>query len=596
MSHRLWFGAGLFLFVLLLGGVYWLKQGGGTTQPDNPRPAGSVALGDQRLIDAGAISADGQKRESPPNLVASRGIGGSDGAVSAPASGVESIVPPTDDAETATADGAGNSLRADGRDASDVGRRSQPQARDRGGVKDNGSSGDEGAGSDTLAGQVLFTDGVPASGVTVGAMALRLFPDQETGTVSMGSSEGRTVTDVAGRFLISGLANGEYQLRAIGPFSNPVEASQTVRAGSQDVRIVLGRDIRIWVDGYVASREEGPLHEVAVSTSDGQGIAALSTADGLFGLSLQVRSDRPAFLTLVKEGYEDARVSVDAAARDEQGVVPIDVTMVPVLGSITVAGTVRDAAGNGLAGVSVYLQGGGSKYRAVSDATGAYAIQEVRRPGAYILWVSPGDGYGGYREPRLKVPMAGVSGHEIVLERVGSGRVYGQMLDAQGRAVPNFTLSVESADAPGEAVAVTGDGQGYFIAEDVPEGRLRVQSSSFPRFVTSGVTLSAGGEIEVKPRLDIGNEQLAGRVIGDAGAPVAGADVTLSWVLRDGTVTHESLRKTVSNSRGEFVFVGLGKLSRNLSIRAAKFEPVRLEGVGTSKFSDVEVQLMPMTK
>ena len=232
----------------------------------------------------------------------------------------------------------------------------------------------------------------------------------------------------------------------------------------------------------------------------------------------------------------------------------------------------------------------------MTDATGAYAIEDVRRPGAYVLWVSPGDGYGGYREPRLKVPMRGVSGHEIVLERVGSGRVHGQMIDAQGRAVPNFTLTVASMDARGEAVTVTGDGQGYFIAEDVPEGRLRVQSSSFPRFVTSGVTLSAGGEIEVQPRLDIGDEQLLGRVIDETGAPVAGADVTLSWVLRDGSVTHESLRKTVSDSRGAFVFVGLGQVSRDLLVRAAKFEPVRREAVGTSKFSDVEVQLMPMSE
>jgi acyl dehydratase len=178
--------------------------------------------------------------------------------------------------------------------------------------------------------------------------------------------------------------------------------------------------------------------------------------------------------------------------------------------------------------------------------------------------------------------MRGVQGHEIVLERLGVGAVYGQMVDQRGRPVPNFTLTVGSANAPGEAVTVTSDSQGFFFAEEVPEGRLRIQSMSFPRFVTSGVTLAAGSEVEVQSVLDIGDAQLTGRVVDDSGSAVNGARVVASWVQRDGFVTHESLRKTLTDQTGDFSFAGLGRGARDLSVQASGFEPKRLEGVNPS--------------
>lgn len=448
--------------------------------------------------------------------------------------------------------------------------------------------------TEQLAGQVLFTNGRPASGVVVEATALQLFPDKETGAAPISNTAGRAVADAAGQFAIAGLADGEYELRAIGPSAKPVIAVSVVRAGSRAVRLVLGQEVEVWIDGYVSSQEGGPLDQVAVHAGDGEGPADVSGADGSFGFYHRVLTDRPSTLTLVKEGFADARASIDADARDEQNVLPIDVTMQPVLASIRVAGEVRDEAGNGLAGRSLYLQSGNSKYRAVSDGAGAFVIEGIQRPGAYRMWVSAGDGYGGYTEPFLKVPMSGIRGLEIVLQRLGGGRVSGQMVDPRGRAVPNFTLTIGSESAPGETVAVTSDAQGNFLAEDVPQGRLRIQSSSFPRFVTSGVTLSPGGEIEVRPVLDVGDEQLAGRVIGDAGVPIAGADVTLSWVRKQGSMTHESLRKSVTDTRGDFVFFALGEVDYDLIVRAARHESAHVQGVGTSRSRDIEVQLTPL--
>ena len=107
MSHRMWFGAGLFLFALLLGGAFWLMQGGdaslpttehvagGTTQSSNTGLAGSAALGERGRIDAGGVSADRGQSQSPASLAASTNFGGSNGAVSTPSTGVGSTVAPT---------------------------------------------------------------------------------------------------------------------------------------------------------------------------------------------------------------------------------------------------------------------------------------------------------------------------------------------------------------------------------------------------------------------------------------------------------------------------------------------------------------------
>jgi acyl dehydratase len=187
--------------------------------------------------------------------------------------------------------------------------------------------------------------------------------------------------------------------------------------------------------------------------------------------------------------------------------------------------------------------------------------------------------------------MRGVQGHEIVLERLGVGAVYGQMVDQRGRPVPNFTLTVGSANAPGEAVTVTSDSQGFFSAEDVPEGRLRIQSMSFPRFVTSGVTLAAGSEVEVEPVLDIGDAELTGRVVDESGEEVGGARVVASWVQRDGSITHESLRTTLTDQSGAFNFSGLGRGVRDLSVQAPGFEPKRLQGVNPSSLGSAALQV-----
>lgn len=442
------------------------------------------------------------------------------------------------------------------------------------------------AATDRIQGQVLLTDGSPVGGATVEARALHIFDEWDTA----GRDQARVLTGAAGQFELRDLRLGDYELTVTGPGAQPAVTSATVRTGSEQVRLVLGRMVEIWVDGQVTSRTGGPVAGAMV-TADGLDTQVESGADGTFRFLIEVPDHQLVGVGLAREGFEPARVSLDPAARDAQGVVQVDVTLAPTEGQLTVAGRVVDAAGQGLSGKSVYLSGDGSKHRAKTDAAGGFVIDGIRNPGRYVLSVSADGVHTGHRDLAFQVPEAGVQGHTIALERVDVGHVHGVMLDTDGRPLPGFTLAIQSASAPSETISITSDAQGRFAAEKVPMGKLRIQSQSYPRFITSGLTLGAGEVLDVEVLIDQGDQQLTGRVTDEAGQPLAGVDLTLSWVRRDGGAVHESLRKTTTDRAGAFVFTRLGSGERDLIVRAPNHEPVRLGGVSPSRTEQVIIEL-----
>jgi hypothetical protein len=318
-----------------------------------------------------------------------------------------------------------------------------------------------------------------------------------------------------------------------------------------------------------------------------------SAADGSFGFFLTVPDHRPVALSLTRDGYEPGRASVDPAASDAQGTVLLDVVLTPVAGQLTVSGVVVDAEGQGLAGKSVYLSQQSNKYRATTDASGGFAISGVRNAGVYVLSVSPEGAHAGHQNLQFLVPEGGVQGHRIALDWLDRGSVVGIMSDVYGQPVPNFTLGIQSASAPRETVMVTSDSQGWFAASNVPAGRLRIQSQSLPRFVTSGLTLAPGDSIEVEVLIDRGDEQVSGIATNDLGQPLAGVELVLSWVQREGAVLHESLRRTTSDGAGRFSFNGLGPGARSLTARTALHTPVTLSGIDPSARVPLRIVLTP---
>ncbi len=124
---------------------------------------------------------------------------------------------------------------------------------------------------------------------------------------------------------------------------------------------------------------------------------------------------------------------------------------------------------------------------------------------------------------------------------------------------------------------VTGDAEGNFELDNVPEGRIRFETGSLPRFIMGGIRLADGGHEEIDLILDQGDYSLAGQVKDEMGHSLGGAAITLSWVFRENGLLYESMRKTVSNGEGRFQITGLGGGTYTVIVSAAGFEGARQE-------------------
>ena len=443
-----------------------------------------------------------------------------------------------------------------------------------------------------IRGQVLFSDGTSVPGARVEATAHQLFTDP----MQDERSEAKVYTSPNGHFDISHLSPGEYVLKATASGKVTTLASMTVRTGSNDVRLIIAKETDVMVDGYVTSVVTGqPLADVMVE-AQGLDVNVLSAIEGNFVFSLKVPDNRNIVLALKKQGFEPELISIDPATRDEQGVILVDATMKPTQSDLTVEGVVRDDSGKGLAGKQIYVKKDNSKYHATTDSSGAFLIDGIRSPGSYFLWVSADGLHDAYEDRRFNIPEGGVKGHVIQLKRLGVGNVTGLMRDSSGHPVANFTMVIQSSSAPQEPLLVTSDAKGFFAADNIPAGNLRIQTQSFPRYITSGLTLAEGATLNVEVLLDLGVEQIRGRVTDDAGQPVAGADMTLSWVLRQGATVNESLRTTTTDRSGNFVFTGLGMGPHDLMARAPHLEANQLTSVNPSRSDFIQLELRRQTK
>lgn len=454
-----------------------------------------------------------------------------------------------------------------------------------------------------IAGMVVNEAGEPVGSTWVVAITRRLYVEQaEFLDLVESGRERRTGTDARGHFRFQGLADGDYEIRTVSSDLYPLVAIDTVRAGVDSVRLLVVEEREVWVNGYVASTEGQVLPQVEIFSNLSAEPVAFSDGSGSFGFPLTVRGDRGHAITFRSEGYQDQRFVLTRSDWGEWDQVDLEVAMWPTEVLTAVSGTVQSKSGDPVAGEQIYLKRMQQKYKSTTNAAGGFVFEGVESGANYVLWLMPQGPYRPYRQEQLSVPADGVSGLAILLDPVSTASVAGWMTDTEGNPVSNFTLLARSYDSRGSAVQVTSDRDGYFRVYDIPDGRLRLESGSFPRFVVSGIQLAAGSDIEIDLVLDVGNEQLGGWVIDEQGNPVAGADITLSWLLRDNGLLHESLRKTTTNADGSFQFTQLGPRTHSLIVRAPGFEVAQVaadpdlgSGFGNAG-GGIEVQLNRMTQ
>lgn len=430
----------------------------------------------------------------------------------------------------------------------------------------------------SLGGSVLDRDGSAAAGVPVCARPRRLFAALDEAGSAAPMPEQRTVTDGAGRFAFAEVPDGEYELQT-EPTEIYEKALAVVRAGADSAVLVVekksGRSLL--VHGVVESSRGGPLKGVRVEVVGQPRLASTSDDSGGYGLRmpLSAKVTDPS-LRFLREGFREQRVAigVEEAARADD--VVRDVRLDPSSPLATVTGTVTAAAGPvARASVQLYSAVVGRRHQAVTDANGRFTLTDVEEADDYRLWVHADGGYRDHvREP---VAVHGPASLDVSLESLRASSLRGSMVDPEGRPLAGFTLWLRSAFGGATSRPVTGDAQGRFALTDLSEGPIALDTRASPQLSITGISLTAGSPREVVLVLDVGAYVLEGYLLGDRGAPVGGARVSLLWWRSDGGLNSRSFRDTLSDARGYFAFTQLGAGAHTLSVTADGFRSVRLE-------------------
>ena len=195
----------------------------------------------------------------------------------------------------------------------------------------------------------------------------------------------------------------------------------------------------------------------------------------------------------------------------------------------------------------------------------------------------------GFREARLVgleiAPDAPLEGLELALEEAAV--LAGTVRDADGAPLPGARVSLargEAADGP--FAAAVADDAGAFRLEGLEPGPARAEAEHpGHRRAARSLDLAPG-----ENRADLVLEQglaVAGRVVDDAGAPVAGVEVAV-----EAAPGARGDRSTTSGADGSFRLAGLEPGTLALTAHGDGFEPARVElELGAEPIEGLEVLL-----
>ena len=418
----------------------------------------------------------------------------------------------------------------------------------------------EGDGPFSISGMVVDEAGKGVPGIEILASLKNLFPADENLDAPKSGRERMALTDTGGFYEIQGVDDGEYRIHTQP--DDLYEAAQiVVRAGVETADLVL-REWRpdVGVFGTVQSDGE-PLDSVQVAAIGQSSGAVYTDGEGFYELALEVSRSKPNYtLQFVREGYREKRSVIQVQETRRPGQIQVDAELEPVQELVEVSATVHNRKGKPVAGESVqlYSEAARQRYTAVSDSNGEVWFEEVETSSDYSVSVHPADSYRDFSIRGVEITLAGAD-LEIVLEPLALGSLTGQMVDPEGKPVPEFSLWLRNPDAINQPVLpVTGDQQGFFEVDEVEEGALIFETHSSPLYSISGIHLSAGEEKDVRLVLDWGNHRVAGMVVDDAGRPVTASELFVTSHRRDSGVRTHATRKAITDEAGYFLFTQVG--------------------------------------
>ena len=449
------------------------------------------------------------------------------------------------------------------------------------------------AGGLSISGRVQNEKGRPLAGIAVLARAIRLFDADVEATDPAREAVQSASTDFDGYFLFRDIADGEYRIHTTA-MDGFAPAQITVRAGVTSANLVLATQREVQIFGVVKSTDGTPLEAVQVINYDVPPLFTETGPQGNYELAASLKTNDQ-FLPLYfkREGYRNQPVRLDPVDLDDEfDDILLDVSMEPLEGLTAVTGSLKDPNGHPIVGEVVRLQSSGLKtlYRGQSDMNGLFFFGGVEPGADYRLIVTPQGGYRDHVRKRLEIPGKGVT-LEVVLEPLRDGAVSGWMMDLYGNPIPGFALFLRSQVAHRQSVLVTGDDDGFFAVEEIPEGRVELSTASLPKITATGIRASSEAEEPVFVVLDLGSLELRGRVTNRSGKPLAAPSVNLAWWHRENGVRSFSARSTAADANGKFSFRGLGPGPHILQVNMPGYSTAKIRiDVGASQ-SEVIVQL-----
>lgn len=439
-------------------------------------------------------------------------------------------------------------------------------------------------GSLTISGLVLDQAGAPSGEIPVALVARSTVMHSPVVAVSR----------IDGSFQFGDLPDGDYELR-VEPTAHHFAAMTAVRAGVTSAVLVLKRKDAaraVRVHGIVVTRAHSPLATVDVLPIGDKGRAQTDAA-GRYELELSLEPGKVPSLRFHKDGYRPQRISLAVSPGMQSQTIKADIVMEAIGDEGRVSGTVSAVGGGPIAGATVQLSSAqrGRSLRAGSDLAGGFVFPKVETASDYRLWVRPPSGYGDHVRDSLVITGAGLE-LNVVLEPVRKGSLEARLLDPDGKPLPGFSLRLRSAAEAGP-IRVVGDAQGRFVVDDLPAGRLSLDTGSAPHLSVSGIEVSPAARQTVDITLDWGDHEITGQVRSADAQPLPGSEVTLHWRRQgqDG-ISSQSNRRTITDQRGFFRFTRLGSGAHALSVVASGYHSAQREvDVARSGTNEVRVQL-----
>lgn len=432
------------------------------------------------------------------------------------------------------------------------------------------AEGDDGPPGLTISGAVMDDRGhlLPAIAVTATPVA---------GPAPGVSADLVRVTDANGMFTFEALEEGEYDLTAgDGHAHHPARAR--VRAGVSSAELRLQRLRSVLVEGVVADPQGEPLDDVRVRAL-GSSAGAATDAMGNYSITVDlVKPGQPPVLAFSRDGYRELRERVESVLESEADLVRHDVRMQPSEFGVSVSGRATGPRGEPVSGAAVWLSSPEPRgfRRTTTGPGGEYLFSEVEIGDFYRSGVEPPEPYApSVSEAFMVGPDDTI--HDIQLEESGEAWLSGEVVDQEGTPLRSFSLWLRNVgSAGGDPLAVHTDGTGYFMAESVPAGSLKIESRSQPHLQATGIELLSGETRHVVVPLDWGPYWLFGQVVDETGSPVARARVVLQWASQYPDVFSASRREASSDRLGYFTFSNLGGSEHVVTVQAAGFDPARM--------------------